>query len=381
MYDVVVVGAGPCGSAAARRCVELGLSTLILEEHNTIGHPVQCAGLLSIAAWEECQVSRKSIQHQVRGARVIASDGTALSFDAGITKAYVVNRGALDREMAEAAVKAGADLELKTYVKDVKGTYLKTCGIQGNKEISGRLIIAADGVRSGIARILGMERSPVVLTGIQADIIHHLNPDLVEVHPHASPDFFGWVIPIGTNRARVGLCSGEQVRERFTSFIRQFGGASTDLVTGAIPLGVMPRTYGKRALFIGDAAGLVKPTSGGGIYTGVRSALHAAEVAASCCERGRFDNEVLAEYEHRWRADIGGELTLGFRLFQLRRSLTPSEIDLILKTFQNPALVETILTYGDMDRPRRMVMQLIKKPEILRILHILFRSGVRQILK
>lgn len=381
MYDVVVVGAGPCGTAAARRCAEMGLSTLCLEEHGTIGHPVQCAGLLSIAAWEGCQVSRKSILHQVRGARIMTSDGTDFSLDAGTTKAYVVDRGALDREMAARAVTAGAELQLKTYVRSVEDTTLRTVGMNGQSEVSGRIFIAADGVRSGIARMLGMGRSPVVLAGIQAEIVHEFNPDLVEVHPHASPDFFGWVIPIGKNRARVGLCGGQQVRERFTTFLQHFGTACTDLVTGAIPLGVMPRTYGRRTLFVGDAAGLVKPTSGGGIYTGVRSAMHAAEVATICCETGRFDDEALAEYEHRWRADIGRELALGFRLFELRRTLTVKEVDFILKAFQNPDVVATILRWGDMDRPSKLVTQLIKKPEILRILRILFRSGVCQILK
>jgi flavin-dependent dehydrogenase len=95
MYDVVVVGAGPCGTAAARACAEQGLSTLVIEEHGTIGHPVQCAGLLSIAAFDLCQVSRRVILATMKGAMVSDSAGIPLTIDAGEPKAHVVDRGTL----------------------------------------------------------------------------------------------------------------------------------------------------------------------------------------------------------------------------------------------------------------------------------------------
>ena len=120
-YDVIVVGAGPAGSAAARECARLGLSTLCLEEHGTIGYPVQCAGLLSTAAFDECRIpSERSILNKVTGARVISGAGSELLIDAKKTKALVVDRGTLDREMAEAAANAGAEFRLKTAVYDVR---------------------------------------------------------------------------------------------------------------------------------------------------------------------------------------------------------------------------------------------------------------------
>ena len=65
MYDVVVIGGGPTGSSAARLCAEAGLSTLLVEEHATIGYPVQCAGLLSNSAFAECEVSNRSVYRTV----------------------------------------------------------------------------------------------------------------------------------------------------------------------------------------------------------------------------------------------------------------------------------------------------------------------------
>ena len=114
VYDVIVVGAGPAGSAAASDCAKNGLSTLCIEEHGTIGYPVQCAGLLSNAAFSECRVSDRAVLARVSGARVISGKGNEILIDARTQKAVVVDRGSLDREMAESAADNGAEFRLKT---------------------------------------------------------------------------------------------------------------------------------------------------------------------------------------------------------------------------------------------------------------------------
>jgi len=380
MYDVIVVGAGPAGSAAARECAKKGLLTLCIEEHGTVGYPVQCAGLLSNAAFEECRVSERSVLNRVQGARIVSGRGSELLIDAQATKASVVDRGALDREMAEAAANAGAEFRLKTAVCGVQGTIVSTRGVHGHEEYRFRVLIAADGPRSTIARLLGMERAKVYLGGIQADVRHDCDSRFVELYPNASPEFFGWAIPIGEGRVRAGLCGQTQVPGRFAAFIKKFGGGSgTHLVTGTLPLGVMPRTYGHRTLFVGDAAGFAKPTSGGGVYTGIRSARHAAAVAAECCERGMFDDTVLADYERRWKADFGRELEIGFRFFGMRQNLSSQDIDTVIRALNDPDILSTIVRYGDMDRPGVLVKKLLRNPAMLHCMGPLIRTGLRSL--
>ncbi|WAC05921.1 MAG: geranylgeranyl reductase family protein [Methanoregula sp.] len=379
MYDVIVIGAGPAGSAAARICAKSGLDTLCIEEHGTVGYPVQCAGLLSNAAFDECGVSQRPVLNTVSGARIVSGYGSELLFDAKTTKAVVVDRCMLDREMAERAADCGAEFRLKTGVYGVNGTTVLTRGINGHEEFSGNLLVAADGPRSTIARLLGMERQKVYLAGIQADMPYECNPSVVEIYPDASPDFFGWLIPAGKGRVRIGLCTKTQAPERFAAFVKRFGTTFTHIVTGTLPLGLMPRTYGHRTLFVGDAAGFPKPTSGGGIYTGIRSARHAAAVAADACEQGRFDDAVLAGYEQRWKADIGRELELGFRLYAMRQEMSPEDIDRILRALNDPEVVATIVQYGDMDRPGTLVRKLLKKPAILALAGPLLKSGIRSL--
>ncbi|MDD4568097.1 MAG: NAD(P)/FAD-dependent oxidoreductase [Methanoculleus chikugoensis] len=380
VWDVVVVGAGPAGSAAARACAEEGLSTLCIEEHGTIGYPVQCAGLLSVSALAECGVSNRSVLNEVSGARMVSGLGGELLFDAGVTKAHVVDRCLLDREMAEKAANAGAEFRLKTSASGISGTSLLTRGLRGREEIPFRLLIAADGPRSTVARMLGLQRPALYLAGVQAEVPYEMNPRYVELHPNAAPDFFGWVIPVSGTRARVGLCAREHAKDHFDRFIARYGGNSLHLVSGVIPLGVMPQTYGRRALIVGDAAGFAKPTSGGGIYTGVRSAKHAAAVAAACCARGEFDDGSLRDYERRWKEDFGKELDIVMKALKMRQKMTPEEIDRLCRALDDPDLIATIVEHGDMDRPGTLLRKLALKPALARAMGILFASGVRRIL-
>jgi digeranylgeranylglycerophospholipid reductase len=378
-YDVIVIGAGPVGSAAACECARQGLSTLCIEEHGTIGYPVQCAGLLSTAAFAECRVSERSVLNKVSGARVISGAGSGLLIDAKTVKAVIVDRGTLDREMAEAAAHAGSEFCLRTSVYDVKGNSVLIRGVNGHKSIEFKVLIAADGPRSTIARLYGMERAKTFLAGIQADMPHDCDPRYVEIYPDASPEFFGWSIPTGPGRIRVGLCGRTRIPERFAAFVKKFGDTSTHLVTGTLPLGPMKKTYMRRTLFVGDAAGFPKPTSGGGIYTGVRSARHAAAVACTACGLGSFDDTVLAGFEQRWQADFGRELDLGYRLFEMRQKITAGDMDALIRALNTPDIIRTIEEYGDMDRPGILVKKLLLKPSMFRLLRPLLQTGLHSL--
>lgn len=379
-FDAVVVGGGPAGSTCARLCAEQGLSVCLIEEHASAGIPVQCAGLLSLAAFDECSVSRSCVLSTVSGARIVSSLGPALSFDAGAPRAHVVDRAALDREMLERAALAGAEVRMKTAFFRRQGRSILTRGVNGKEEISFRLLVGADGAASRVARETGMPSPAHVLAGLQADIVHRMDGGRVEVHPDASQDFFGWAIPLGPGRARVGLAGLQDVRPRFSRFLGQFSQdgprASVHLVSGAIPLGPRARTYGDRTLLVGDAAGMAKPTSGGGVYTGVRAARHAARVIGDAVARGRYDDETLSCYEKAWREDFGRELALGLRLFEIRRKMGPRELAEAIRALDDPAIIRDIVSLGDMDRPGKLVRCLVTRPQLFPLLGTVLRSLV-----
>lgn len=364
MYDVVIVGGGPTGSSAARLCAEAGLSTLLLEEHGTIGYPVQCAGLLSNSAFAECEVSNRSVYRTVSGAKIFGSSGEPLSFDAGETKAYVVDRGMLDHEMAQRAAEAGAGIRMKTCVTAVneKKHLIHTAG---GEEISYRILIAADGPRSVCARSFGVAPSPFVYSGIQAEVLYETDSSQVELYPNAAPEFFAWAIPMSSTRARIGLCGTRNVPALFAAFRKQFSAMNVHSVTGTIPIGIRKKTCGDGWMLAGDAAGFPKPTSGGGVYTGIRSARHAAAVAAEAVERGRWDAKALSSYDTLWKNDFGREIELGLAALKVRRTLSAEDIDAGIAALNNPEILQIITESGDMDRPSDLIRRLLMRPEIL----------------
>jgi flavin-dependent dehydrogenase len=283
--------------------------------------------------------------------------------------------------MAGAAADAGAEFRLKAPVLRVDGDRVVTGGPNGG-EVGFRILVAADGPKGTVARSLGMARAPTHLAGVQADLVvdEPVETRYVEIHPNAAPEFFAWRIPVSDRVVRVGLCGETGVPALFRAYLARWPGQVVHHVTGTIPLGTMPRTYGQRTLFVGDAAGLAKPTSGGGVYTGVRSGRYAAETAAACLEAGDISDGALAAYEARWKADFGREIALGYRLQLARRRVAPDEIDRLLRAFGNPKVVRAIVEYGDMDRPSGLLARLVRMPALWPVLPIIMRLGIAEML-
>jgi len=374
-YDVVVVGAGPTGSTAARICAKSGLKTLLLEEQAHIGYPVQCAGLLSNHAFNECEVSDSSVFNTVSGA-VIKAGEAQCSFDAGKTMAYVVDRGALDREMAIHCADTGAEIQLKTIARELSRTerIVRVKGLYGTEEIKYSMLIAADGPRSIISRALGIPNAPVYLSGLQCDVKIHGDTDHVHIFPNASPDFFAWKIPLDSEHARVGLCGLVNVRERFLSFIHPYRNHCIHFVSGTIPLGTKTRTYDDRILICGDAAAMAKPTSGGGVYTGIRAARHAAATAISAIENDDYSRSMMAGYEKAWKKDFGHEIRKGFSFFRIRGQISPPEMEKMVQTLSDHHIREIIVSKGDMDRPSRLITSLLANPRMIPAYAVLMKA-------
>lgn len=380
-YDVVVVGAGPTGSTAARICAKSGLSTLIIEEQAHVGYPVQCAGLLSMHAFQECEVSSSSVLNKVSGADIRAGNSRC-SFNARKTMAYVVDRGALDREMALHCADAGAEIQLKTIAKKVSRATrtLQVTGLYGTETIHYSMLIAADGPRSMISRSLGIPRAPVYLSGLQCDVQHDMERDQVQIFPNASPDFFAWMIPLEKGHARIGLCGVRDVRNRFCTFIRPYQDQCTHFVSGTIPLGTIKRTYDDHILICGDAAAMAKPTSGGGVYTGCRSARHAADVALRAIENDDYSSRMIAGYEQAWKTDFGHEIKRGFSLFHLRRQIPPEKMEELIHILSHQKIRDTIVEKGDMDRPSHLVKALLINPQMIPAYSIFLKAFFRSII-
>jgi digeranylgeranylglycerophospholipid reductase len=393
--DVLVVGAGPAGSTAAASLAKAGHSVCVVEEHPTVGYPVQCAGLVSQRVLDLAG-SRSMVRASVRGASVFGPSLESISFRAESPRAFVIDRAGLDIYLADRAARAGAEIRTSTRFDSVEGesTDRLTVRLRGpdgtSEEMRPRLVIGADGVSSKVARAFRLRRPVEVLPAFEAEFPESPgDPDAVEVYlgRKFAPGLFGWWIPDGSGGARVGVAAdadGTPTRLYFDHLLdylaRRFGRPLTSptayLVSG-IPIGTLPRTHARRVLLVGDAAAQVKPLSGGGIFTGMRCAEIAAEVAAQGLGRGDLSEGFLAEYDRRWRTELGEEFRRALYLRRLFTRLSDDELDRVVHALKGAHLAATIVAFGDIDFPTHVARELLKRsPGLVRLLPKAFGAWV-----
>jgi digeranylgeranylglycerophospholipid reductase len=403
-YDVVVVGAGPVGSTAARYAALNGAKVLLLEEHQSIGSPVGCTGLLSTRAVAECELkpSDEFVFNSVRGAFVHAPDGQALPIDGKQTKAYVVSRKNFDRNLAVMALEEGVELSLRTRAigfekgnleigTGEKKSYPVKLRILRNgtlETISTSVVIGADGVKSRIASYAGLEKPARVLPGIQIEAPYSSeDSDFVELFPGSSaPGFFAWTVPIDEKISRIGLAlepglaykndrqegSPLYYLEKFLSsnphVKARYSGGMLDFVVGGIPIGPPERTVSDGVLLVGDAAGQAKPTSAGGIYTGALAAKIAGKIAAEAALEGNNSAQRLSEYDLLWRKGLGKELDIGMRIHDYMGRLEDRQLNDLIGSLNTPSILKIITEHGDMDRPSVLMRKLMFSGNSLRLM-------------
>ena len=389
-YDVVVVGAGPAGSMAAKYAAKAGAHVLMIEEHATIGQPVQCAGLISTRAFEGCEVPETLSRRAIRGANIHAPDGRILTVDGKRTMAYVVDRGELDRAMALEALKSGVASLVKTRFSSLRrhGSDVIIAALsQGEPiEIRTRVVIGADGLQSSVGRLGGLERVQTVFTCAQAEVYtNRALSDFVDLYlgQEVAPGFFAWAIPTRWDTVRIGLCSTERSLDRLGPLIERLSSRSAPsllhFAVGGIPLGPPPCTVAAGTLIVGDAAGQVKPTSGGGIYPGTLCAKIAGTVAAEAAAQGNTSKDALMEYDTRWRSEIGRELETGLRIREGFNKLSDDDLNYTIRALDDERTLDIISKYGDMDHPSIVLRKLLlstKAPRLLKLIRPLIKLAV-----
>ncbi len=160
-WDAVVVGAGPAGSTTAGQIARRGFRPLILEEHNQVGTPLHCSGLVSSRTIDVGQIDRSIIVNEIKGAIVHTASGKSLVLGGDKTRAYVLDRIALDRHLTMRAVSSGAKLTMDTRLIDIQRDgnclHLLCRNHLGDvREITTNLIIGADSCRSAVTRWIGL---------------------------------------------------------------------------------------------------------------------------------------------------------------------------------------------------------------------------------
>jgi flavin-dependent dehydrogenase len=180
-----------------------------------------------------------------------------------------------------------------------------------------------------------------------------------------APGWFGWVIPTTERRATIGVGTTGALRKCtpvFLDLVRQrFGDFAVEGGRRApIPLGPARDFVDDGVLLVGAAARQTKPTTGGGVYLGVRAAQLAAEVAVRALEDGDTSRRALASYEQAWERLEGHQVRVGDWLRRAFRRLSDRELDWIISVAGEPWAQEAITHLGDIDFPAQLLSALLR---------------------
>jgi geranylgeranyl reductase family protein len=373
-YDVAVVGAGPAGSVAAQEIAAAGFRVLLLEEHPQVGQPVHCSGLVTPRTLEAAGVRDGIVLNRIYGAIVHTPAGRQITLRDGRVHALVIDRCRLDQLLAQGAQEAGATLQLESRVVGLeagKGRSRLLLQRHGRREaVDVGLVIGADGSRSVVAQALGAEKSHESIAAIGGEVAAApLAPDMVEVfaRPDLAPGWFAWTIPVEGHVLRIGIGSQDRSRsprrllqELTTQYSHLRGSSFLRLQGGVIPVAPLRRVAAPGAMLVGDAAGQVKPTSGGGIYTSILAAKLCAQVAVEALKAGDLRNGALDRYQSLWMRHLGAELLRGRALRRLLLQLSPREVEAFLHLFTLKEVQAAAYGRGDIDFPARLFRHLFR---------------------
>jgi digeranylgeranylglycerophospholipid reductase len=375
-YDVAVVGGGPIGCYVAEQLALKGRRIAVFEEHNTIGEPTHCAGLVTQRVLDITKCSQDAIvQNTIYGAIIHSPAGALLTIGGNNIHALVINRQKFDEHIAQKALNAGAAILRNHKVIAVKKQRsVITLDIQQDEQMTpvhSQLLIGADGAHSHIRDSFGFPQPIEKLHGISAELSDStLDPKYVHIFVGSTiaPGFFAWVIPTNVQgtTARIGLCIGKHsthpLQYYYTALLQQPLLQGTTVMKrfgGTIPLGPLKKTAVDQIMLVGDAAAQVKPTSGGGIYPGLLCATHCSIIAEEAFQKQRFDEKFLRHYHAGWTKEIGRELSLGMRFRSIFSHLTDRQFNKYIEKLGTQKTIDTINTYGDIDYPSRLVLPLL----------------------
>lgn len=343
MYDVLVIGGGPAGLYAAYCLAKAGQSVAVFEEHPEIGAPVHCTGLLAAESFSRFTLPQDSVQATFRRARFHSPGGRLLSFSSAQDETAVLDRQSFDRGLACQALAAGVELfvghRIESLLRSQRGVVARSLLADGGSRLfHGRLAVLATGAAYHLHQRLGLSLPGRFVQSAQLEVDFAACEE-VEVYfgREVAPESFAWVVSFtrdGAPKAQIGLLSSRDADGHLARFLRTpvvasrvLPGAPVRYRRRPIPFRTIPSTFAERVLAVGDAAGLVKPTTGGGIYYSLLSAELAAATAAEALAAGDCSAAFLSRYQAAWQAALASEFRMGalFRCYASR--LSDDQID------------------------------------------------------
>jgi digeranylgeranylglycerophospholipid reductase len=334
-HDVIIVGGGPVGSRVAHKLAQSGLEVIVMEKQFSPGNPVCCTGLISHECITQFSIDPDLILHEFSKATIFSPSGTAINVERPSVQAYAINRSALNQRMSRKAVESGAEYRAgyKVVSLDVRADRVvaEVENSGGSINYEARAVVLATGFGSRLHGTWGKPGDWAM--GVQAEV--EMAADELEIYlgRDFAPGFFAWLVPLDGSRGLAGLIARRDVKRHFNHFIAHLRRQGKIKSPGnrpffrGITLKPPHQTFGQRLLVVGDAAGQVKPITGGGVYFG----LLCADIAADCLKSALNLNDLspkrLSDYQRQWHNLLGQELKTAYFARKIFESMSDNFIE------------------------------------------------------
>jgi geranylgeranyl reductase family protein len=369
MALVNVVGAGPVGLRCAALLAKEGFETEVLEEHSTIGRPVQCAGLVSREGFLDLNLGLEEqdfVLNKVFGARIFSPHGTVIEVRKKKPVAMVIDRFKFDQLLYKQALKANVSVKLNSKLIDFRNGNL-FLEAKGHGELKkAKIVVGADGpnsiIRHSIYPKIGTES---FVHALQYRIEGSFDEKMVEVHFGSyARGFFAWVIPESSGVARIGLGAklGRDVEKHLKIFLHEknIEGKILSKSSALIPIREpLKNAVEGNALLLGDAGFHTKATTGGGIVMGLEAAAVAAETVANNLKH----HSSLAQYNKNL-SQLNRELSIHWKIYSYLNSLKVDDLDKLFLKAKNAGIEQFLEEHGNMDKPSKFVKKMLLKPSL-----------------
>lgn len=352
-YDIAVIGAGPIGSYTAYLLARRGFGVGVFEKRSEVGNGVVCTGVIGAKAFERFNLPPESIVAKIDTAVFISPAGQRLVYEPKEVFAHVVDRDIFDRMILQHAIDAGAEVLFDRHVSDVERHDRCYSVRTQNQAYRARAVVLATGLDYSLHDRVGLDRPERFMYGAQVDLPLANPCSRIEVHlgQDFAPGSFGWVVPYRNGSAHVGVITEQNGRSWLTKMVAQRVGNGTSFDPAAIKVkriahGPAERSGQGTILAVGEAAGQVKTTTGGGIYYG----LLCAEIAVDCLEKHVRGGDLPVDYDGAWHSALAAEFDVGKSLRALAAKLSDQDIERLF-TFakQNRFWVELLIPRIDFD--------------------------------
>jgi len=381
-YDVVIIGAGPVGIYTSIKLAEKGFRILVLEEDKEIGKPKFCTGLISKEAFSRFNLSCEAIENEFKSALIFSPSGLKASLASRDILVYATDRAIFDQNLWRQAKKAGVEflLDCRCTGLKINDAYVEETIVFDNTEatLKSEVAVLATGIKYNLHQYIGLNKPASFLDCAQVQVNGQGDGQIeVFLGNNIAPHSFAWIVPLKENRLRIGLSTYQDSVSFLKSFLSDLKFKSRidsnqddfDIVRRPIPLGAIDRTYTNRVLTVGDAAGQVKPTTGGGIYFGLLCADLAAQTIIAAFRKNDFRSSFLRRYEISWKKRIEFDLTMGLYLRKLIADLSDKQIEKLVEFCVQKPIQSLIEKYGDFNHHGKFIKELIKMPSFWKNLY------------